>query len=145
MKLFTHLIIILCFQTINKLIPIRATLLRELLGADYVEHNILHGGIGIENAVEVLQNFHDNISTDINKTGYNIGNAIYLENNFADGFENRPQTMQKMDLTAVTHTMNLIFDQNMSESEVENVVKNTIPDAERKANLTTGRGAYGRM
>ena len=53
------------------------------------EHNILHAGIGIEQAVEVLQNFHDNIPTNIDPTGNNVGHTMYLENNFASGFENR--------------------------------------------------------
>ena len=61
------------------------------MGADYVEHNILHGSIGIENAVEVLQNFHD-IQTGIDPTGKNLGHMMYLENTFADGFENRPNS-----------------------------------------------------
>ena len=62
---------------------------KELLGNDYIEHNILHASIGIEKAVEVLQNFHDGIRTDIDPTGNNLGHMMYLENNFADGFENR--------------------------------------------------------
>jgi hypothetical protein len=44
----------------------------ELLGSDYSEHNILHGGIGIEKAVEVLKAFHD-IETDLDPTGNNLG------------------------------------------------------------------------
>ena len=31
----------------------------ELLGADLMEHNILHGGIGVSEALEVLKEFHD--------------------------------------------------------------------------------------
>ena len=31
----------------------------ELLGADLMEHNILHGGIGVAEALEVLKEFHD--------------------------------------------------------------------------------------
>ena len=34
-------------------------LVTELLGADLMEHNILHGGIGVTEALDVLKEFHD--------------------------------------------------------------------------------------
>ena len=54
----------------------RSSIVNELLGADYSEHNILHAGIGIEKAVDVLKAFHD-IQTDLDPTGKNLGSCIY--------------------------------------------------------------------
>ena len=31
----------------------------ELLGADLMEHNILHSGIGIKGALDILQRYYD--------------------------------------------------------------------------------------
>lgn len=61
------------FQAINKVVPIRSPLVSELLGADYTEHNILHGGIGIEKAVDVLHEFFDDIASGLDPTGNNLG------------------------------------------------------------------------
>ena len=60
------------FQGIDKVIALRAPMVHELLGSDYSEHNILHPGIGLEKAVDVLKRFH-NIATDIDPTGNNLG------------------------------------------------------------------------
>ena len=48
--------------------------MNELLGADYSEHNILHAGIGIEKAVDILKTFHD-IEEDLDPTGNNLGKS----------------------------------------------------------------------
>ena len=43
-----------------------------MLGADYAVHNILHSGIGIEKAVEILKDFHD-VTEGLDPTGNNKG------------------------------------------------------------------------
>jgi hypothetical protein len=48
----------------------------ELLGSDYSEHNILHSGIGIEKAVDVLKAFH-HIQTNLDPTGNNLGKRVW--------------------------------------------------------------------
>ena len=50
----------------------RASLVDELLGADYSVHNILHDGVGIESAVDVLSKYHD-VQTGLEATGKNLG------------------------------------------------------------------------
>ena len=52
--------------------PLRCHMVEELLGADYSVHNILHGGIGIEQAVEVLKDFHE-VTEGLDPTGNNLG------------------------------------------------------------------------
>ena len=54
--------------------PLRTPVVNELLGADYSEHNILHAGIGIEKAVDILKTFHD-IEEDLDPTGNNLGKS----------------------------------------------------------------------
>ena len=56
--------------------PIRTLIVNELLGADYTEHNILHGGIGMEVAVEILKHIEDDIDLDLEPTGKNLGLII---------------------------------------------------------------------
>ena len=75
-SLIVHLLYHLtCSQLINLVIPIRTSTVNELLGSDYSEHNILHAGIGIEKAVDVLKVFHD-IQTNLDPTGNNLGEDI---------------------------------------------------------------------
>jgi hypothetical protein len=52
-----------------------------LLGADYSEHNILHGGIGIEKAVDILAKFYD-IASGLDPTGNNLGTKTNEAENF---------------------------------------------------------------
>ena len=52
--------------------------MNELLGADYTEHNILHGGIGMEMAVEILKHIEDDIDLDLEPTGKNLGDIIVI-------------------------------------------------------------------
>jgi len=56
---------------------VRCPVVEELLGADYSDHNILHAGIGIEKAVDILKAFHD-IPTGLDPTGNNLGNKRTL-------------------------------------------------------------------
>ena len=57
----------------NRIIPLRMNLVDELLGADYSVHNILHGGIGVERAVDILSKHHRDIAQGIQPTGNNLG------------------------------------------------------------------------
>lgn len=52
--------------------------MNELLGADYTEHNILHGGIGMEMAVEILKHIEDDIDLDLEPTGKNLGDILVI-------------------------------------------------------------------
>ena len=71
----------LMLKLIDKLVPFRASTVDELLGADYAVHNILHPGLGIEEAVEILKEYHDDIVVNIESTGKNVGHMKYLEEN----------------------------------------------------------------
>ena len=51
----------------------RALFVSELLGADYSEHNILHNGIGLEEAVRVLKTINHNCDNDLDPTKSNPG------------------------------------------------------------------------
>ena len=84
MSLWAMALTLATLWIIDKVIPLRSSLVDELLGSDYSDHNILHAGIGIENAVEVLSNYHD-IKVGLDPTGNNLGHMMFLENNYADG------------------------------------------------------------
>ena len=45
----------------------------ELLGADYMEHNIHHPGVGVSRAVSVLKNHNDNVDLQLVPVGKNKG------------------------------------------------------------------------
>ena len=60
----------------------RASLLEEILGSDYCVHNILHEGIGLEEAVEILSKHHDDVTTGLDPAGVNLGHVIYLDMHF---------------------------------------------------------------
>ncbi len=135
--------------SINKLVPLRSSLIQELLGADYSEHNILHGSIGIEKAVEVLQNFHDNIPKGLDPTGNNLGHMMYLEDNFAEGFENRPDNnATENHLSNVTDMLNLILgsdaETSVTNEQVEEFVQQMPSNGDRVRRATSG-GAFGRQ
>lgn len=125
-SLLTTAVLLWC---INKIVPIRSSLIQELLGADYIEHNILHGSIGIENAVDILKNYQSDIPTGIDPTGRNLGHNMFLEDNFAEGYEN------------LKATLDMIFDQDFSTSEVETFVKE---ESGRKRPYSSQGGAFGR-
>ncbi len=65
-------------QLISHLVSLRMTLVEELLGADYAVHNILHSGIGLEDAADVLRKYHEDIEVGLDPTGNNLGE--YLQN-----------------------------------------------------------------
>ena len=58
---------------IDKITPMRASMIEEILGADYSTHNILHDGLGVEDAVNILSKCHDDIVISLSKTGRNLG------------------------------------------------------------------------
>ena len=45
----------------------------ELLGADYMEHNIHHPGVGVTRAVSVLKDHADNVDLQLVPVGKNKG------------------------------------------------------------------------
>ncbi len=57
----------------DHIIPIRMDLVNELLGTDYASFNVLRSGLGIEEALEVLKHYHDNVDAGIDPTGQNLG------------------------------------------------------------------------
>ena len=57
--------------------PLHCHMVEELLGADYSVHNILHGGIGIEEAVEILKDFHE-VTEGLDPTGNNLGETCSI-------------------------------------------------------------------
>ena len=53
--------VLIFFQSIDKIIPIRLHQHEELLGADYFEHDIRHPGVGVSRAVSVLKHYHEDV------------------------------------------------------------------------------------
>ncbi len=62
-------------KIVSVFVPLRMSTVEELLGADYTVHNILHPGIGVEEAVEVLKQAYgeDKVQVGIQPTGNNLG------------------------------------------------------------------------
>ena len=48
----------------------------ELLGADYMEHNIHHPGVGVTRAVSVLKDHKENVDLQLVPVGKNKGKTI---------------------------------------------------------------------
>jgi len=51
-------------RSIDFFLPFRAGIVEELLGADLMEHNILHKGIGVTETLDTLARFHDVSASD---------------------------------------------------------------------------------
>ncbi|KAF4524277.1 hypothetical protein B566_EDAN012040 [Ephemera danica] len=63
---------------VNWMVPIRMTEAEELLGADFVEHRILHGHhVGVSRAISALRPYHPVETVDA--TGTNPGHAAFLK------------------------------------------------------------------
>ena len=45
----------------------------ELLGADYMEHNVRHPGVGVTRAVSVLKRHEENVDLQLVPVGKNKG------------------------------------------------------------------------
>ncbi len=59
---------------INKLIPIRMSAHEELVGADFLEHDVRQSGVGVSRAVSVLAHFHPTeVDTTIRPNAANQG------------------------------------------------------------------------
>ena len=61
------------FQGIDRIRHFRMTEHEELLGADYMEHNIHHPGVGVTRAVSVLKDHADNVDLQLVPVGKNKG------------------------------------------------------------------------
>ena len=67
--------LLIFFQSIDKIIPIRLHQHEELLGADYFEHDIRHPGVGVSRAVSVLKHYHEDVEI-LEPKGQNEGKLI---------------------------------------------------------------------
>ena len=67
--------VLIFFQSIDKIIPIRLHQHEELLGADYFEHDIRHPGVGVSRAVSVLKHYHEDVEI-LEPKGQNEGKLI---------------------------------------------------------------------
>ena len=123
---------------INKITPLRTQVVCELLGADYTVHNIMHGGAsGIAKAVETLKYVDPDIPTDIEPTGNNLGHSMYLEDNYAEGFDLRSKKLENAGLT-----LSMMFAENVRLLDVQEFIEHTgVP---KNIRPTSGGGAFGR-
>ena len=64
--------------SIDKLVPIRVHAHEELLGADFYEHELKHGGVGVSRAVSVLRHFYDDVNPNIETRKGNKGHANFI-------------------------------------------------------------------
>ena len=60
-------------QSIDKIIPIRMHAHEELLGADFYEHELKHGGVGVSRAVSVLKHYYHDVDPTIETRKGNKG------------------------------------------------------------------------
>ena len=121
--------------------------MEEILGSDYCVHNILHEGIGVEEAVDTLSAYHDDITTGLDPAGVNLGHVIYLEMHF----NNREKTGREAWSAAVrTSLTNLAgIDDSNEADEVVNfddeqirAIGKRIRTA-RRPRKSEGGGAFG--
>ena len=66
------------------MVGLRASPLEEILGSDYFVHNIIHKGIGVEEAVEFLSGYEEEITSCPDPAGVNLGHVLYLQTHFKD-------------------------------------------------------------
>ena len=66
---------------------------------------------------------------------------MFLENNFADGYENRPQDQ---DIQNLTNTLNFLLDEDVPVSEVQVFVNQMPENSASKLKHSEGGGAFGR-
>ena len=74
-RIFSLKSVLIFFQSIDKIIPIRLHQHEELLGADYFEHDIRHPGVGVSRAVSVLKHYHEDVEI-LEPKGQNEGKLI---------------------------------------------------------------------
>jgi len=70
-------------QFINMVRPFRMTEIEELIGADYMEHNIHHPGVGVTRAVSVIGKRNPSVDLGLTRVGNNKGHSDYLEKVYA--------------------------------------------------------------
>ena len=82
--IWASLVTFILLWTIDKLIPIRMPAHEELLGADFYEHELKHGGVGVSRAVSVLRHFHDDVDPSIETRKGNKGHANFIRDYYGD-------------------------------------------------------------
>ena len=124
----------------------RAPLLEEILGSDYCVHNILHEGIGVEEAVDILSAYHEDIATGLDPAGVNLGHVIYLEMHF----NNRDKTGREAWSAAVRRSLtNLAGMDDSDEEAAANIGEDEIKAfgkrirTARRPRKSEGGGAFG--
>lgn len=64
------------WQLIDKIIPFRMTEHEELIGADYMEHNIHHPDVGVTRAVSVIKKHDKHVDLGLTPVGKNKGKTF---------------------------------------------------------------------
>ena len=80
---------LLLLWTVDLLVPLRMPAHEELLGADFYEHELRHGGVGVSRAVSVLRHYHDDVDPTIETRRGNRGHAKFLRDLYGDGLSRR--------------------------------------------------------
>ena len=122
---------------IDLITPIRAPLVNELLGADYSDHNILNAGAGVDEAVNILREYH-NITEGLQATGYNLGHSMYLEKNYGN---NNPQN-QILDRTRLSLAF-LFQSKDITNEDIITYSKGISSNASNPPRISEGGGVYG--
>ena len=122
---------------IELITPIRAPLVNELLGADYSDHNILNAGAGVDEAVNVLREYH-NVTEGLQATGYNLGHSMYLEQNYG---KVDPQN-QALDRTRLSLAF-LFQSKDITNDDIITYSKGISSNNSNPPRISEGGGVYG--
>ena len=67
----------------------------ELLGADFFEHSIRHGGPEVARAVSVLKHFNDHVDPEIPVKSGNKGHDAYIKR-YKEHFEDKVNLVKRI-------------------------------------------------
>jgi len=110
-------------RVIDAILPLRADLVTELLGSDLMEHNILHSGIGIEEALSTLNKYYTIDNIDIRKDPHQKYIAD-IEADAEDSMEFEFNNSEENDEQKLAKIALLLGVEKVSNEDIEKFLKN---------------------
>ena len=126
----------LILSFINTIVPLRAPVVNELLGADYSDHNILNSGAGVDKAINLIREYHD-ITEGLQPSGKNLGHSMYLEDNYGD------QSHQTQLLDRTRLSLASLFRATEFTNEDIITYSKALPTKMQKPRMAQGGGLFG--
>ena len=127
------------------MVGLRASPLEEILGSDYFVHNIIHKGIGVEEAVEFLSGYEEEITSCPDPAGVNLGHVLYLQTHFKDKLgewkDSKPREMTRRASFAWKDDSDVLDLVGVDEDQVRSLARNI--RSSKAPRKSEGGGAFG--